>query len=73
MKRKVLHLSRNERMIDELSDVDSVFFHGLQALEKEEAGLELDVLALDSHFVAAIVDLPHQLAHLEAVERGHTH
>ena len=73
VKRKVLHLSGDKRVVDELANVDPVFFHGLQALEKEEAGFDLDVLTLYSHLVAAVVDLPDQLAHLEAVEGGHTH
>lgn len=58
-------------MVDELTNFNSVLFHGLQALEKEETGLELDVLPFDSHLVAAIINLSDQLSHLKAVKGSH--
>lgn len=70
MKLKVREFRGDERIGLQTLNRDAVVLDGLQAVKKEETGLNFDLFALDLKFVAAVVDLPNKFTHFEAVERG---
>ena len=63
---------QNERVVDELIDVDSVVFVGLETLGEEQCGLDCDWFT-DAEHVVATVYLLDQVLHLVRMERSTTH